>query len=161
MSVTTSQYEIISKNQICSVKTFFSWAWSTRHGKKFIGTSSILAWGKSRVLPSDPSFITKNNTNYFKTCVVIVWNRKLVKLKPYCCKSWIGDNSLIALNKIKYSTCLLIAFDLSTPSNPSSTLLVMLFQNFPKLPSQHFSRVQQQQSWKYSFTCWSILVNQL
>ena len=72
--------------------------------------------------------------------VVIVWNRKLVKLKPYCCKSWIGDNSLIALNKIKYSTCLLIAFNLSTPSNPSSTLLIMLFQNLPKPPSQHFSR---------------------
>ena len=77
--------------------------------------------------------------------VVIVWNRKLAKVKSYCCKSWIGDKSLIALNKIKYSTCLLIAY-LSTPSHPSCTLLIicfpsMLFQNFPKLPSQHFSRV--------------------
>ena len=54
--------------------------------------------------------------------VVIVWNRKLVKLKPYWCESWIGDKSLNGSNKIEYSTCLLIAFNLSTPSNPSSTL---------------------------------------
>ena len=50
--------------------------------------------------------------------VVIVWNRKLVKLKLYRCKSWISDTSLIVLNKIKNSTCLLVAFNLSTPSNP-------------------------------------------
>ena len=46
----------------------------------------------------------------------------------------------MALNKIIYSTYLLIAFNLSTPSNSSSTLLIMLFQNLPKPPSQHFSR---------------------
>ena len=46
MRVTTSQYEISGKNHICSVKTFSSRAYSPRQRKKFIGTSSILAWVK-------------------------------------------------------------------------------------------------------------------
>ena len=46
MHVTTSQYEIRGKNHICSVKTFSSRVQSTRQRKKFIGTSSILAWVK-------------------------------------------------------------------------------------------------------------------
>ena len=55
MCVTTPQYEISAKNHIFSVKTKPSRAQSTHHWeKKVIGKSSILAQGKSCVLPTDP-----------------------------------------------------------------------------------------------------------
>ena len=55
MRVTTPQYEISAKNHIFSVKTKPSRAQSTHHWeKKVIGKSSILAQGKSCVLPTDP-----------------------------------------------------------------------------------------------------------
>ena len=58
MRVTTSQYEISGKNHICSVKTFLPEHILSISEKKFIGTSNILAWGKSRVLPTTPPFYT-------------------------------------------------------------------------------------------------------
>ena len=55
MHVKTPQYEISAKNHIFSVKTKPSRAQSTHHWeKKVIGKSSILAQGKSCVLPTDP-----------------------------------------------------------------------------------------------------------
>ena len=55
MRVTTSQCEA-AKIHIGSVKTFSSKAKFTRQRKQFIGKSSILAWGRSCVLPTDPLF---------------------------------------------------------------------------------------------------------
>ena len=55
MHVMTPQCEISAKNHIFSVKTKPSRAQSTHHWeKKVIGKSSILAQGKSCVLPTDP-----------------------------------------------------------------------------------------------------------
>ena len=56
MRVITSQYEISGKNPICSVKPFSLIEHNYLPETKFIGTSSILAWGKSGVLPTDPVF---------------------------------------------------------------------------------------------------------
>ena len=57
MRVTTTQYEIqVAKNHICSVKAFFLQSIIYPPEKTFIGTGSILARGKSRVLPTDPLF---------------------------------------------------------------------------------------------------------
>ena len=56
MRVSTSQYEISGKNPICSVKPFSLIEHNYLPETKFIGTSSILAWGKSGVLPTDPVF---------------------------------------------------------------------------------------------------------
>ena len=56
MRVITSQYEISGKNPICSVKPFSLIEHNYLPESKFIGTSSILAWGKSGVLPTDPVF---------------------------------------------------------------------------------------------------------
>ena len=53
MRVMTCQYEISGKNQICSEKKFSFRGMVYPPEKKFIGTSSILACGKSRVLPTD------------------------------------------------------------------------------------------------------------
>ena len=53
MCFMTSQYEISGKNHICSVKTFSFRGIIYPPETKFIGTSGILAWGKSRVLPTD------------------------------------------------------------------------------------------------------------
>ena len=50
MHVTTSQYEISGKNHIFSFKT------KPSRAEKLIGKSSILARGKSCVLPTDPFF---------------------------------------------------------------------------------------------------------
>ena len=56
MRVITSQYEISGKNPICSVKPFSLIEHNYLPETKFIGTSSILGWGKSGVLPTDPIF---------------------------------------------------------------------------------------------------------
>ena len=56
MRVITSQYEISGKNPICSVKPFSLIEHNYLPETKFIGTSSILGWGKSGVLPTDPVF---------------------------------------------------------------------------------------------------------
>ena len=48
MRVTTSQYETSGKNNADLLSH------NLPAGKKFIGTSSILARGKCRVLPTDP-----------------------------------------------------------------------------------------------------------
>ena len=56
MRVSTSQYEISGKNPICSVKPFSLIEHNYLPETKFIGTSSILGWGKSGVLPTDPVF---------------------------------------------------------------------------------------------------------
>ena len=57
----------MAKLHICSVKTFSSKALSTSQRKQFIGTSSILAWGKSHVLPTElPFFLHHVSTiNYY------------------------------------------------------------------------------------------------
>ena len=54
MRVTTSQYKIIGKIKFAQSKRF-----SPEHNLPIIGTSSILARGRSRLLPSDPPFILK------------------------------------------------------------------------------------------------------
>ena len=64
-----------------------------------------------------------------------------------------------------------LSLNLSTPSNPSSTLLSMLFSkcSFKIFRSRHHNTTLlagtltscQQHKWKHSFTSWSILVNQL
>ena len=53
MRVMTSKYEISSKNHICSVQTFSFRGIIYLPEKKFIGTSSILTWDKSSLLPTD------------------------------------------------------------------------------------------------------------
>ena len=49
-------YKISGKITFAQSKTFSSRAQSSRQRKKIHGTSSILAWGKSRVLSTDPLF---------------------------------------------------------------------------------------------------------
>ena len=53
MRVMTSQYEISGKISVAQSKRFPSEVQSTRHRKKFIGTGSIFAKGKSPFLLTD------------------------------------------------------------------------------------------------------------
>ena len=56
MRVTTSNYEISGKNHICQSKLNPPEQLIYPPEKKIIGTNSILARDKSRMLPTDPLF---------------------------------------------------------------------------------------------------------
>ena len=62
MRVTTSQvWNKRQKSNLLSQNIFVQSIVYPTEKNKFIGTSSILDWGKSRVLPTDPLFILRIN----------------------------------------------------------------------------------------------------
>ena len=72
MRVMTSKYEISSKNHICSVQTFSFRGIIYLPEKKFIGTSSILTWDKSSLLPTDFVFTLEWLFSFsFNSCIYL------------------------------------------------------------------------------------------
>ena len=72
MRVMTSKSEISSKNHICSVQTFSFRGIIYLPEKKFIGTSSILTWDKSSLLPTDFVFTLEWFFSFiFNSCIYL------------------------------------------------------------------------------------------
>ena len=134
MPTFTSQYEIRGKNPICSVKTFSLIDHNYLPERKFIGTSSILAWGLSGVLSTDSVF--RLERFFFHLLFIhVVWEVKLTRcfLSPSHSYFSLG----IICGHLWGSLAVSGSFAVGHESSGGSSEFRLLTSNF-KLPTSNF-----------------------